>query len=514
MSQPLTPFSIVAPGFYGLNTSDSPVDLSANFALSAINCVIDKAGRIGSRMGWVAQNSVNADLSTSDVTCIGECIDNEGTSTLLCTGGGFLFKVAGGVLTKLTYGGGGVAPTISADNWKFCQMNGVAMFWQRGYDPLIYDPAVSTTTFRRLNEKTGTAGTVRQANEAIAAYGRVWCADLTADKNTVYFSDLLSPHVWTAGSSGSLDLIGVWPKGGDEIVALAAHNNFLYIFGKFQVLIYSGASTPSTMTLYDTIVGVGCIARDSVANTGTDIIFLANDGIRSLMRTIQEKSAPLKLVSQNVNQDILAYVGAAEAGTIRAFYSPVNNFYLISFPTSAIAFCFDTRVPLDNGACRATMWTNLIPKALCSTKDGLVYFGFAGYVGKHSGYLDRTSVYRMSYYTTWIDFDPQVRTSILKKINLTLVGSGDQAVTCKWGYDYLTNYFYETIVLDATSTVAEYNIAEYNIAEYGADTSVRRIGVNGSSSGKVLQFGFEADINEAQVSIQRIDLYAKTGRLQ
>ena len=119
MSQQLTPFSISAPGFYGLNTSDSPVDLSANFALTAINCVIDKAGRIASRMGWVAQNSVHADLSTSDVTCIGECIDNEGTSTLLCTGGAFLFKVSGGALTKLTYGGGGVAPTISDANWKF-----------------------------------------------------------------------------------------------------------------------------------------------------------------------------------------------------------------------------------------------------------------------------------------------------------------------------------------------------------------------------------------------------------
>ena len=79
---------------------------------------------------------------------------------------------------------------------------------------------------------------------------------------------------------------------------------------------------------------------------------------------------------------------------------------------------------------------------------------------------------------------------------------------------YLTNYFYETVTLDATSTVAEYNIAEYNIAEYGADTNVRRISVSGTSSGKVLQFGFEADVNEAQVSIQRIDLYAKTGRLQ
>ena len=514
MSQQLTPFSISAPGFYGLNTSDSPVDLSANFALTAINCVIDKAGRIASRMGWVAQNSVHADLSTSDVTCIGECIDNEGTSTLLCTGGAFLFKVSGGALTKLTYGGGGVAPTISDANWKFCQLNGVAMFWQRGYDPLIYDPAISTTTFRRLNEKAGTAGTVRQANEAISAFGRVWCADLTTDKNTVYFSDLLSPHVYTGGSSGSLDLIGIWPKGGDEIVALAAHNNFLYIFGKFQILIYSGATTPSTMVLQDTILGVGCIARDSVQNTGEDIVFLANDGVRSLQRTIQEKSAPLRLVSQNVNRDVLDYVAAAAAGTVRAIYSPANTFYVLSFPTSSIAYCFDMKVPLENGASRATTWS-LIPKAQCSAKDGSLYFGFAGYVGKYSGYIDRTSTYRMSYYTTWIDFAPEVLISILKKILVTLKGLSGQSVILKWGYDYIQNYFSETPPLSTLGASAEYGIAEFGIAEFQSGLGdIQQVKVNGSGSGKVIQFGFEADINNAQVSIQRIDLYAKTGRLQ
>ncbi len=514
MSQPLTPFSIVAPGFYGLNTSDSPVDLSANFALTAINCVIDKAGRVASRQGWLAQNTTNADLSTSDVTCIGECIENSGTSTILCTGGAFLFKVSGGVLTKLTYGGGGVAPTISAANWKFCQLNGVAMFWQRGYDPLIYDPTVSTTTFRRLNEKAGTAGTVQQANEAISAYGRVWCADLTTDKNTVYFSDLLSPHVWTGGTSGSLNLVGVWPKGGDEIVGLAAHNNFLYIFGKFQILIYNGATTPSTMSLQDTVVGVGCIARDTIANTGEDVIFLANSGLRSLMRTIQEKSAPLRLVSQNVNQDIQDYTAAAAEGSIRGVYSPINTFYLLSFPTSSIMYCFDTRSVLENGTARASTWDAINAKALCNTKDGIVYFGKAGYVGKYTGFTDNAATYRMSYYTTWIDFDPAIRISILKKSIMTVIGTGDQVITMKWAYDYSTNYFSENVTIDSLGSPAEYNVAEYGIGEYGPDLTVNIVNTSGSSSGKVLQYGVESIINGAQVSIQRIDLYAKTGRLQ
>ena len=49
MSQAIQTFSISAPGFFGLNTQDSPLDLAAGYALVATNCIIDQYGRIGSR---------------------------------------------------------------------------------------------------------------------------------------------------------------------------------------------------------------------------------------------------------------------------------------------------------------------------------------------------------------------------------------------------------------------------------------------------------------------------------
>jgi len=52
MSQALQTASVQAPGFYGLNTQDSPLDLSSGFALEATNCIIDQYGRIGARKGW------------------------------------------------------------------------------------------------------------------------------------------------------------------------------------------------------------------------------------------------------------------------------------------------------------------------------------------------------------------------------------------------------------------------------------------------------------------------------
>jgi len=514
MADPVIPFSIGAPGFYGLNLSDSPVDLTANFALEANNCVIDKSGRVAARKGWTKANTANTELSTSDVSCIGELIETAGTATTVCTGGAYLFKLASGALTTLTYGGGGAAPTISAANWQFCFLNGVAMFWQRSYDPLIYDPAVSATTFRRLSEKSGSAGTIYQCNTAISAYGRGWAADTATDKSTVVWSDLLTPHIWSGGTSGSLDLRNVWPMGGDEIVALAAHNGFLFIFGRSQILIYEGADVPATMTLKDSIVGIGCIARDSVQNIGEDVWFLSDSGVRSLLRTIQEKSAPIRQISKNVHDDLQTAVSSETLENIKSGFSAVNSFYLLTMPTSMKTYCFDTRQLLPDNSSKATLWTGVTPKSFYETKGRLFYMGRAGYLGSYSGYLDDTANYRWTYYTTWIDFGNPVEKSILKKIRLTVIGGQSQDVVFKWAYDFASSYFSETTQIASNSNEAEYNVSEYNTtAEYSVGVAVNVLSANGLSQGQMIQFGFESEIVGSALSVQKIDALVKGGRV-
>lgn len=514
MSQQVTPFSISAPGFMGLNLQDSPVDLTANYALVANNCVIDKSGRVAARKGWDKANTTNSDLAASPVSCIGELIQTDGTATTVCTGGAYLFKLATGALTTLTYAGGGAAPTISASNWQFCFLNGIAMFWQRAYDPLIYDPAVSATTFRRLNEKSGSTGTVQQANTAISAFGRIWCADLSADKSTLYFSDLLTPHIWTGGTSGSLDVRTIWPMGGDEIVALAAHNNFLFIFGRAQILIYSGADVPSTMKLEDSIVGIGCIARDSVQNIGEDVYFLSDTGVRSLLRTIQEKSVPLRDISKNVHDDLQVAVTADTLANIKSGFSAVNSFYLLTLPASMKTYCIDTRQILQDGSSKVTIWTGASPTAFYETKGRLFYMGKLGYIGTYAGYLDDASTYRMSYYTTWIDFGNPIQKSILKKIRLTVIGGSDQDIVIKWAYDFGSTYFSEIASLPSNSLAAQYAVSQYNTtAQYFGNVNVNVLSANGLSQGQVLQFGFETDITDSEFSVQKIDLLTKNGRI-
>ena len=525
MSKELTPFSISAPGFYGVNTQDSSLDMNPGFALEAVNCVIDQYGRIGSRKGWVKTCTTSI---AANIECIGELIGNDGTSYILCAGGNKFYKQTTTTLTELTYGGGGVAPVITTNNWQFVALNNVGFFFQRGYDTLIFDPAVSTTTYRRVSEKAGYAApglgaTYIQCNAGLSAYGRIWMADISADKNKVVFSDLLSGHVFTGGTSGYLDVGKVWPNGADEIIALAAHNGLLFIFGKRQIIIYEGAydlATSGVFKLHDTINTVGCIARDSVQNAGDDLLFLSNGGIYSLKRLIQEKANPLRDLSKNVRDHLRTDVDtdfiAEAAGTsyIKSCYSDINAFYLLSLPATGEIYCLDMRSPLEDGSARVTRWDSIAPKSFCQARNRTLYMGMVNYLGEYSGYTDNTATYTMKYYTPHINFGGLSSSSILKKISLITIGGSGQIINVFYSADYSTNYNTGTITVPSHAE-SYYNSTSYynNTSYYTNGLALDTVNLQAGGTGKVLQFGFETTINGYQVSFQKLDIFTKIGKM-
>jgi hypothetical protein len=518
MTQRLQTFSVQAPGFFGLNTQDSPLTLEAGYASIATNCVIDQYGRIGARKGFSRVNSSSGNLGANDIKVIHELVQLDGTLTVLFAGNNKLFKLSStDTVVELTYGGGGTAPTITNSNWQCASLNGITYFFQSGFDPLIYDPAVSTTTFRRVSEKTGYTGTVPLGNIVISAFGRLWVADTTADNVTISFSDLLAGHNWTAGTSGTLDVSRVWANGADQIMGLGAHNNFLVIFGKRQILVYSGATTPSTMSLADTIGNIGCLARDSIVSTGSDIVFLSNSGVRSLLRTIQEKSAPLRDLSKNVRNDLMTYVGSETLANIKAVYSEVNAFYLLTLPIAKQVYVFDTKAQLQDGSARVTTWDSIEPTALLARRNGDLLIGKNGYVGKYGTYLDHASSYRFQYYTNYADLGDQNVTSILKKISVVVIGGTNQIFTIKWSYDFSGQYYASQATIPISS-VAEYGMAEYGangspVAYYSTGIQIGTLVGQASGFGKVVQTAYEVEINGAAISIQKIEIQAKNGKL-
>lgn len=497
MAKQLQSIAIQAPGFFGLNTQDSPTSLSEQFALVADNCVIDQFGRIGARKGWAYLTTTNAD----NIVHISEFIDDDGTTEVISASATAIYKGTT-TLTAITP----ASYTVSDGNFDSANLNGVIYLFREGSDPVYYDG----TTCDEVSAHADYSGTVPSGNIVQSGFGRLWVAKTSSDNTTVYWSDLLTGFKWDTGSSGSIDVSKVWPNGNDEITALAVNNNFLIIFGKTQILIYQGADDPATMKLADTVVGVGCVARDSVQVTGTDVIFLSDSGLRSFARTVQEKSAPMRDISKNVRTELTALV-SSETGRIYSVYSPEEAFYLLHLEDNGITFAFDMRAPLQDGAHRVTRWNTITPQAFCRLRDGTLLLGKGLGIAKYDGFTDNGSTYIMSYFTNYIDFGAPSNLKLLKNLKITIIGGSDTQATLNWGYDYSFGYRKKTFTL-AEQIIAEYNIAEYNIGEFNAGVLVNRPSVQASGGGQVVQLGIESEINGSAVSIQRLTAQAIVGR--
>jgi len=110
----------------------------------------------------------------------------------------------------------------------------------------------------------------------------------------------------------------------------------------------------------------------------------------------------------------------------------------------------------------------------------------------------------------------RTRTSILKKLSIVVIGGSNQTVTFKWGFDFKTD-------LSDNDTIPTQGESYYGIAEYGANATtvayysdgvaLQTLVVSATGAGKVVQTGYESDINGTALSIQKIEIQAKQGKI-
>lgn len=505
MAQPLQTITVSAPAFKGLNTQDSPLSGDVQFASVVDNAVIDTYGRIGSRKGLQALTTDNSVLNGKSPTVIHEYEDATGTRTVLSIADGKVFEGTT-TLTDITP----VGYTITDENFTIVNFNDQAWLSNKNHDMLVYD---TTNGLRLVSSLPLASATIPQASIVMGAFGRLWLSGVDGSPNTVYWSDLLIGQNWDAGSSGSIDLDKVWPDGSDKVMALSVWNGYLVIFGYNSIVIYQNANSPANMSLGDTISGVGCVARDTVKATGSDLLFLSSRGLMSLGRTIQEKSNPINDVSKNIRDDLVRQ-WKTETQAIRAVYSPTNSFYLLSLPSSNIIYCFDTRGLLENGSFRVTRWVTTKHKSFFSTQSDDLLVGNSYGINKYVGHTDNGESYIMRYYSNPLSFGDSNTIKFLKKIAPTIIGGTGGDIKVKWSYDF-TNDF-KTSSYSIKDTVASYynEAAEFGTSEYstgGSFITAKRI--NTSGAGNLITVGLETSISTNDVSIQEFNIQATMGRV-
>lgn len=517
-SAPLGPLTLVGPGFLGLNTQLSSTTLGPEWATVASNCVFDDANRLAARQGW-ASITVTPATGTPNFDQLFQYTDLSAVDTIISAGSNKLFKGTS-AFTDIT---GAVA--ITADNWKFVNFNGLCYGLQTSHALVQYNGAGNFTNV------AAASGTVPDGNELLGAFGHLW--GTTANGQTLKYSALLDATNWTTGA-GSFNFTSVWPTA-DRIVALAAFNNLLVVFGSNNIIILSdntGSSlgmNPTNTTVIDVIPGVGCISRDTVQNVnGEDLCFLSYAGVRSLRRVIQEKSNPLRDLSCNVRSYLLGLINLETVGRLHSAYVPFYGLYLLMLPVGQKIFAFDTKFEIPDtgqiatetsvGAWRVTIWDNFVPQSFLTLKDGkTLYAGQAGKVYQYgTQYLDDAATYTFNYTSGWLNIGEEVkdRIKLLKRVAAITNSGANTTFTLSWAFDFSDTFSSAQFTSSNSGLGMEWGVGEWGVDEWGGSSNLTYTELPTTGSGQFIKLGAQVTINAVGFALQQLQLFAKIGRIR
>lgn len=360
----------------------------------------------------------------------------------------------------------------------------------------------------------GTCGT--------AAFGRLWVLD--SDNQTIQYCALLDATTWNGAGAGSINMATVWTRGIDQVIGIFAAGNKLVIFGTKQIIIFFDNTNPpvglnpQNISVFDTVEGTGLAARDTVQSTGEgDLTFLSPTGIQSLQRLISSgKNNPVAPLDNQIHDYFNGFFVNEIPAAVRSLYSPLNRFYVILLPVSGRAFCYDTRIRLQDGSLRVTEWPSVTWTSLLNQKSGTVLFGEKGIVGTYTGYLDNGATFNIVYNSPNLALSSQDPKSsfenhekILKRLKCVLYYGGNITVTFSWGVDFLGLTNSQQVAL--MGSLSEYGIAQYGINEYGGGAGLQILGFPLSGSGRWIQFGVSAAVSGSVIAIQQLDAFVKIG---
>lgn len=507
-SAPLAPISLVADGVKGLNLQKQNELLDPSWATEATNLVFNAQGSLSSRNGWTVLTTTPISGSPA-IGQIFEYTPITGSNIVITAAGNKLYK---GTTTLTDITG---TLTITANNWKFVNFNGLCYGLQAGHPLIQYN---GTGNFSAV---TAATGTVPDGNELLSAFGRLWSTDSTGQ--LLIYSQLLDATNWTVTGAGNFNLTSVWGNGNDRIIGLASFNSLLIVFGTKNVIVWGDGSgsdlglNPINAFVQDIVPGIGLVARDSVQNcNGDDLVFLASSGVQSLKRLIIERSNAIKNLSLNVRDTLNTAVAADTAANIRSTYNAFNGIYVLLLPATAQMYVFDTKVVLDDGSWRVTIWDSFVPSALLTLHDSTtVYGGLLGRLFQYGGLTDNGNAYTCTYNSPWLSLGEEVQTRIkmLKRISAIIAVVGTGVLTTSWAYDFSSSFNTYQNAISSGSTSGLWGTSFWGLSTWGPASQTISVAAPASGAGQFIKIGLSFPISNSTMTFLQTQLYAKVGRV-
>lgn len=240
---------------------------------------------------------------------------------------------------------------------------------------------------------------------------RLFGVGSAGNRNTLYASDILDPAVWDSANSAIINA-----DDGDEITAIVPYyENRIIVFKKrriFQVTIPPDMTSAADWIIQLISNNTGCVAEGSAVQVNSDIFFLSDDGIRSLVRSASDDFTSVGLPISEVIKDVIQEINTAEIGiSTAAFY---DNRYFLAVPTGSNDFN-DTIIVYNTtlNAFEGTWTPNVMQFALTNFQDEglrLMKKATTGQIQKYSGYKTPAQVTTADYQDAGVDYESYVRT--------------------------------------------------------------------------------------------------------
>jgi len=232
-----------------------------------------------------------------------------------------------------------------------------------------------------------------------------------SQRNTLYASDILDASVWDSANSSVIN-----GDDGDEIVAIVAYyQNRIIVFKKrriFQVTIPPDMTTAADWTIELISNNIGCVAEATAVQVNSDIFFLSDDGIRSLIRSAADDFTSVGLPISEVVKDVIQSINTAKIGVCTAHF--YDNRYLLAFPSEANDV--NDTILVYNAVLQAFegTWTpNVMQFALTNFQDEgvrLMLKTTTGQINKYSGYKTPAQATTADYQDAGVNYESYVRT--------------------------------------------------------------------------------------------------------
>jgi hypothetical protein len=496
-----------AIGSGGQNTESPAIDLPPQFLTEAINVVAEQGGRVAARKSAMLVTTTRGPVASNEpIQRLYRHNHADGSTTLVGGTSSCIFKGT----TTLT----NVQTVASAGTWQFATLNGKLFAAQAGQD------------LRWFNESTWavtTISTPAQPRAIHAAYGRLWAIS----GSVLYWSDLLDGTNFTTGASGSLDLQKIHTQFRDTAVAVVSFNrqivvlcrNSIYLLGLAADLNPNNTSQP--IFLKDFVPNIGCIARDTAVSTGDDVLFLADDGVRALSRSMQEQQGPSPMTDMSAlnHQAIISEVVKASANldALAAAVWPNKALYLLFVPATKEVWVFDLANRIQNTSLPTmTVW-RMGDRPLyhgAYWTDDSMYFGGTGGVYDYTRH-DVVETFTMTLATGWLSLGDGSTLKHLKRALLNVRGGSGQRGTLKWYVDFDDARANSVqFSLSAAQPPAQFNANEFGSSSFSPGRTINDVYTAIGNSAKYVKFVIELPVNGFEAVVNNFQVFFTQGRVR